>query len=193
MEKLMVFIDGMNLLRAWKSTCEERNFDRRTRWDAIKLRDTLTILGLDQNLVQIRYYSSTISTKDARYLGFLRGVDPKGFHQFLERKGYKCIIGKNRVRHEDCPLCNQEYPRIKEKGIDVAIALDMVIAGIEEKFDVALLVSGDADFIPAIKILQDRGKTVEVAQFQNVISWHLRHAANKVHELDQHFEELILK
>ncbi len=160
----MVFIDGMNFLRAWKSTCNERKLDRRTRWDALKLRNMLTILELDRTLVQIRYYSSTIAAKDARYLGYLKSVDPRGFHQFLERKGYRCVIGKNRVRHEECPLCNHEYPRVKEKGIDVAIALDMVIAGIEGKFDVAILVSGDADFIPATRLRSLRMRFLNISR-----------------------------
>lgn len=193
LQKLMIFIDGMNLLKAWKYTCSEKGLDRRTRWDAIKLQQILSVLRLDRNLVQTRYYSSTIPRRDAEHMGYLKTVDPKGFHDLLERKGFKCIIRKNRVRYEDCPLCQQRFPKVKEKGVDVSIAIDMAVMGLEDLFDVAILVSGDADFIPVVELLRNRKKIVEVAQFQNAISWNLRRAANSVFELDDHLEGLILK
>ena len=89
--------------------------------------------------------------------------------------------------------CTQEFPQLKEKGIDVSIAVDMVVAGMKNAFDVGILVSGDSDFIPAIKELQSIGKQVEVAQFKSVISWNLRKKANRVYELDDYFDELILE
>lgn len=189
----MVFIDGMNLLKAWKTACSERGLDRKTRWDAIKLRQILSVLRLDRKLVQMRYYSSTIPPRDAKHLGYLKTVDPRGFHSLLERKGFKCIIRKNRVRDEVCPICQQRFPKVKEKGVDVSIAIDMAVMGLEDLFDVAILVSGDADFIPVVEFLTSRKKIVEVAQFQNAISWHLRRAVDSVFELDDHIEGLILE
>jgi uncharacterized LabA/DUF88 family protein len=189
----MIFIDGMNFLRAWKTICSERGLAKSTRFDAIKLRQILASLWIGRDLVKIRYYSSTIPSKDSEHLNLLRGIDPRGFHGFLKRNGYDCVIRENRVRYEDCPLCNQRYPVVAEKGVDVAIALDMMVSGIENRFDVVLLVSGDADFIPVVEALDKKGKTVEVAQFSNVISWHLRKSVRRVHELDSHFDTLILE
>lgn len=90
-------------------------------------------------------------------------------------------------------MCQQRFPKVKEKGVDVSIAIDMAVMGLEDLFDVAILVSGDADFIPVVELLRNREKIVEVAQFQNAISWNLRRAVNGVFELDDHIEGLILK
>ena len=69
----------------------------------------------------------------------------------------------------------------------------MAVMGLEDLFDAAILVSGDADFIPVVEFLRNRKKIVEVAQFHNAISWHLRRAVDGVFELDDHIEGLILE
>ncbi|NIA02571.1 MAG: NYN domain-containing protein [Nitrospirae bacterium] len=48
----------------------------------------------------------------------------------------------------------------KEKGIDVWIAIDMVKEAIQENIDVCVLISGDADFVPAFNLIKDIGKNV---------------------------------
>ena len=45
-----------------------------------------------------------------------------------------------------------------EKGVDVGIAVDMISK--MDSFDTAILLSGDADYIPAVKYLKDRLKHV---------------------------------
>lgn len=45
-----------------------------------------------------------------------------------------------------------------EKGVDVGIAMDMVAK--MQNYDVAILVSGDADFLPAVRYLKDNLKYV---------------------------------
>ncbi|RBQ18179.1 NYN domain-containing protein [Spongiactinospora rosea] len=55
----------------------------------------------------------------------------------------------------------------QEKGIDVALAVDIVRMGIEGAFDVCALVSGDADLLPAIEtIMELRCGHVEVAAWR---------------------------
>src|SRR3989344_4882929 len=56
---------------------------------------------------------------------------------------------------------------IREKGVDVKIAIDIVIDGIEDKYDTAIIVSSDTDLIPAIKYVQSKGKKVEYIGFSN--------------------------
>ncbi len=49
----------------------------------------------------------------------------------------------------------------KEKGIDVWIAVDIMRKLIiENKFDVCVLISGDADFVPALNLIKERGKEI---------------------------------
>jgi uncharacterized LabA/DUF88 family protein len=52
-----------------------------------------------------------------------------------------------------------------EKGVDTAIVTDMLRLGWEDAWEVAMLVSSDTDFIPAVEVLRARGLTVVQAGF----------------------------
>jgi uncharacterized LabA/DUF88 family protein len=50
-----------------------------------------------------------------------------------------------------------------EKGLDTRLAVDMV--ALEDNFDVAVVLSGDADMIPSIDLMKRRSKHVGVFEF----------------------------
>lgn len=52
---------------------------------------------------------------------------------------------------------------VEEKGVDTALAVDMV--GLISEYDVALLVSGDADSIPSLRYAKEKGRQVGVVDF----------------------------
>lgn len=52
---------------------------------------------------------------------------------------------------------------ISEKGLDTSLAVDMV--ALADTYDVALIISGDADSIPSIEYVKRQGKHVVVAEF----------------------------
>ena len=47
-----------------------------------------------------------------------------------------------------------------EKGVDVQIAVDMLVAAFEDTCDRIILVSSDTDLAPAIKKVREKGKVV---------------------------------
>jgi len=51
----------------------------------------------------------------------------------------------------------------REKGVDVFLACDLVDLALQDAYDVAYLVSGDADFCPAVNIARSIGKLVFAA------------------------------
>ena len=55
--------------------------------------------------------------------------------------------------------------RAEEKGIDVMMALDIVIGARDDAYDVAVVVSADTDLAPAIEVALDAGKRVETAMW----------------------------
>lgn len=55
------------------------------------------------------------------------------------------------------------HKSLVEKGLDTFLAVDMV--SLVETYDVALVVSGDADSIPSIQRIQQKGKHVGVIEF----------------------------
>lgn len=53
-----------------------------------------------------------------------------------------------------------------EKGVDVAMAVDALQVGLEGHIDIAVLVTGDGDFVPLVRALMKQGIRVAVAYFE---------------------------
>lgn len=59
-----------------------------------------------------------------------------------------------------------EYSRSREKGIDVKIAVDLIAGALDSVYDAAVVVSSDADLVPAIDWVRKRlKKKVEYVGF----------------------------
>jgi uncharacterized LabA/DUF88 family protein len=69
-----------------------------------------------------------------RFLGSLRSLD-----RFEVRLGHLLKIGTG----------------FKQKGVDVLLSIDLTRLSWQEKIDKAILVTGDTDFIPAIREAKD--------------------------------------
>lgn len=50
-----------------------------------------------------------------------------------------------------------------EKGTDVNVAVQMLSKGFQNAYDIAILVSGDTDYIPVVESLHNLGKIVVLA------------------------------
>ncbi len=59
---------------------------------------------------------------------------------------------------------------LDEKGVDVQLAVDMLVAAYEDQCDRLYLVSSDTDLIPAIHKAQEKGKTVIYVAFSHQVS-----------------------
>lgn len=71
------------------------------------------------------------------------------------------------AKHDQCPSCEEPLRWSPEKGVDTAIVTDLLSLAGENAFEVAVLVSSDADFIPAVEWVQSRGFKVLNATWQN--------------------------
>jgi uncharacterized LabA/DUF88 family protein len=68
----------------------------------------------------------------------------------LEKQGFEFSIGGN-VRAQKIKV-NKGYKTIfREKGVDVKIAIDLVISAFDKRFDAVILCSSDSDLQPAVK------------------------------------------
>ena len=72
---------------------------------------------------------------------------------------------------------NYFYYVIKED--DIHMAVDMVEGASDDKYDIAILVSGDGDFVPAVKAVQRKNKLVENAYFRKTSSSNLKQNCDK--------------
>lgn len=74
----------------------------------------------------------------------------------------KQYIGKfNRVE-EKCPVCHNTIYKQKEKHSDVNLALHMLMDAVNNEYDIAFLVSGDADFVPAIRMIKEEFEDIKI-------------------------------
>jgi len=53
-----------------------------------------------------------------------------------------------------------------EKGIDVYMAVETLQIGLDDKIDIAILVTGDGDFVPLVRTLMKNGVRVGIAFFE---------------------------
>jgi uncharacterized LabA/DUF88 family protein len=98
----------------------------------------------------------------------------KRFHDKLRYLGFRVVI-----RDAYDPI------RQEQKEVDVAMACEMLMHALRDHYDVAILVSGDRDFIPAIQHVQAAGKRVEVAAFANSVGSAVIQSADKFYELEK--------
>jgi uncharacterized LabA/DUF88 family protein len=59
---------------------------------------------------------------------------------------------------------------IKERGVDLSVGVDAIRDALEGRCEKAILVSGDADFVPVVRKLKALGKKIEVWSFVKPIS-----------------------
>lgn len=66
---------------------------------------------------------------------------------------------------ETCPHCSTRMGGTVEKGVDTALVTDMIQLAWEDSYDVAVLVTSDRDFIPAVEFLNSKGRKTVHAGF----------------------------
>ena len=107
-------------------------------------------------LVLCRYYVGAVRTGRPEKTKTMHADQQKLFahlkkHKFSYALGYL-------LRYDD---------HFHEKGVDVEMAVDMLIATYEDTADHIILVSSDTDLLPAIKKVREKGKTVEYVGFSH--------------------------
>src|SRR6266513_5519793 len=114
---------------------------------------------------------------------FYTGVDAgaerqQGFLLWMRRNGYR-VVEKELKTYAD---------GTKKANLDVEIAVDML--SLADKYDTAVLVSGDEDFSYAINAVAYKGVRVELAGFRSNTSPRLIDVADQFIELDSHLDEI---
>ncbi len=78
-----------------------------------------------------------------------------------------------------------------QKGVDTALAVDMVFMAAKSLFDVALLISADSDLVAAAQSVKDLGKHVELGVFSTTKAMHLKQICDKTIVLDPVVDKLL--
>ena len=166
--RVCVFFDGSNFYHALKEFNLVRHLD---------YRKLLSKLLDNRCLVQALYYCPVIVRK-----WDINNVYEKQqrFFDVLRTVPSMIVVECNVSR---CSTANGEN-KLSIKGDDIKLAVDMVTKAYKDFYDTAILVSGDADFIPAVEAVQVFGKNVENAFLSNRHSSNLERVCNRSVNLD---------
>ncbi len=76
----------------------------------------------------------------------------------------------------------------RTKGVDITLAIDMLANAIDNNYDAAVLVAGDADYVPLVEEVKRRGKMVVLWFFERSgLSPELRRAADVFEAYEEYF------
>ena len=139
MTSVIIFIDGSNFYHSLKSSFSRVNLD-------IEL--FCNYLVNNNDLIQINYYTATLNQLDNE-LEYSR--QQKYFNYLSKIKRLCLYFGRLEKRNNNHKT---------EKGVDVKLAIDLLSLAYNNKYDIAILVSNDSDFVQAVKEVQLLNKKV---------------------------------
>lgn len=145
---------------------------------------------------EVRYYNSMPSQRDGKelYLKHLKFIDElRKIPNFTIRTRHLQVHSTAELLDQRkklidsmklCKNCKQVVEhnlldslgkvKKREKGIDVMIAVDLMEYAIDKKSEILIVVSGDADFVPAMELAKKRGAEVFSASVRDGYSAELR-------------------
>jgi len=151
-EKIAVYIDGSNFYKYLKD--KEIDFPKGIKF---QFNNFVNYLIKDRECVSKRYYIGIARNLDntEKSRRIVRGQQK--FLSEIENNGF--TIKRGRIMYDK--------GRIREKGTDVKIAVDIIIGAVDGLYDTAILISSDTDIIPAINYIRYRGKRLEYVGFSH--------------------------
>lgn len=143
-ERVIVYIDGFNLYFGMRAAGLDD-----CRWLNVKSLAE-SFLSHGQELTEVRYFTSRVSNspdKQKRQSTYIEA---------LESLNVKIVYGHYQDGNEECKRCGHIWRTAKEKMTDVNIATSIIVDAYLDRFDVAILVSGDSDLVPPIKATHEQ-------------------------------------
>ena len=153
-KRVAVFIDGGNFYQRIR---QDDLIPKGTRFDYVKFAE---FLARGRNISTKSYYIGIVRNHDGTQKSQKMVESQQKLLSGLENDGYQIKRGK--IVYDN---------KIREKGVDVQIAIDLVIGAVENSYDTAIVVSSDTDLIPAIKYIRSKGKMVEYVGFSHAPSF----------------------
>ena len=144
--RAIVFIDGQNLYHLAKAAWAPRDarVPHRYSWpsyDVQKLANRLVASQTNRTLAETRFYTGVPNPRHGKTQRLWANFWSNKI-QALESMGVYVYRG----------TVSQSG---QEKGVDVSLAIDLVRATYEQRYDTAIIVSQDSDFGPAVRLSKE--------------------------------------
>ena len=160
-EKVILLLDGSNFYHRLKELEIEDllsfNYQKFTEW-----------LAEEQRIVEREYFIGAIREEIGNLKSKeLMSAQTKLFTN-LKKQNWKILLG----------YLLKIGDKYHEKGVDVKIAVEMLIGAYENLYDRVILISSDTDLLPAIEKVKKLGKKIEYVGFSHKPSFAMiRHAS----------------
>jgi len=104
-------------------------------------------------------YFTTVPTWD-----LAKATRHRLFIKAQENEGVKVIYGEFKRKQKHCNRCQKDFWSFEEKQTDVNIALSLFRLAVQDRYEKAIIISGDTDLIPAVKAVRSTfpGKQIGV-------------------------------
>lgn len=151
MQRVTAYIDGFNLYFGMRHSGWRRYY-----WLDLPALVT-SMLKPDQQLVATHYFTARIrsngrNTEDAKRQS--NYIDALG-----TRPNLTTHLGQYLEKTRTCKACGATWPDYEEKMTDVNIAVQLLADAFEDRFDTAIIVSGDSDLTTPIQRVRERFPT----------------------------------
>jgi uncharacterized LabA/DUF88 family protein len=157
-EKAILFMDARNIIKGQES------FNNGSEWKSdFGYKEMIDFFNEQYQIIRGYYYDGAPHKSQM-------SDDRKKFYRLMRQWGYTL-----RLKEIDFSKKNPS-----QKGVDIYLTTDMISLAYENAYDVAILASGDGDYVALIDLVKSKGKKVWVTSFGCCISEKLRECADKV-------------
>jgi len=168
--RVALFFDGKNFYSGWREAARGR------RIDFTRLSDWLVARAKGSHLWGAYYYTGVDEVMSGQ-------TEPQqklaGFLDMLETQpGFFVHKFKRKVGSISCIECGTENKYVLEKEVDTTMVAHMLRLAATNSFDTLVLMSGDADYAPALEGVRALGKQAYIASWGGTgVSKRIRSAA----------------
>lgn len=154
--RVCLFFDGKNHMKDLRRAASDRWLDHEAlaRW-------TVAHVGGTQ-FIAAYYYTGVPTPQDD-------GQERHALSDLLEdlerKPGFFVRRFNRRASTRECPHCNQVIAYTEEKMVDTSLVTDLVVLGMRDAYDIAVVFSGDLDLAPGLNAAHAIGKRVWIATF----------------------------
>ena len=168
MERVSIYIDGGNFyhLALKKLGIEEMDFNFEGFTNFLANSRIISDMGK-------RFYIGTVREKEGDPRSREAMSKQTSLFTILKKNHWEIKTSKLKTRIEEINIDERvsdyekirklgikriTFERLREKGIDVKLATDLIVGAIDDQYDAAIIISSDGDLIPAIDWVRIRMK-----------------------------------
>jgi len=190
---VQVFIDGENLRHRLVSVLfQEKLIHDRDEVYGVDIRKLVTE-ALKQEPESIRYYTTNIVQPDfeipellSHKIKAIQEAHERWIGMLNEQHIDVVMAGNLKVKQSNrCYHCGRRTMVLQEKGVDVRLAAEVVMAATHDNIKDIVVLSSDADMIPALEIAKNNGAKVTYMCFEEEVNESLVKATNFVVNYDR--------